>query len=761
MKKYVEHELIKEKTIERRLYQEVLVQRILDRGNSLVVAPTALGKTVIAVMLAAEILAKKKSKILFVAPTKPLAAQHEKSFEKFMKRGDGITLLTGTLQPKKRKEIWEKSGIICATPQAIENDIMNRRINLKEVSLLIFDEAHRAVGNYSYVFMAKRYMQENPSGLIVGLTASPGHDKEKIQDVCRNLFIKNLEIKNHDDADVKPYVNEIKIEWLKIDLPEEIIEVKKHIEAFLKEQLRVLTKTGYGSGLSLEKLSKKRLIELQIRIRRDLSSKAKQNPMIYVAASKAAAVMKVSHAHTLIETQGIFALKEYLERIETAANSKTATKADKFIISHAEIQEARILTEKLYKKGFNHPKITALKRILKAQFEKNPKSKVLVFNHYRDSIRNIEKLLKDSKVIKATRFIGQATKGSDKGLKQSEQIKLIEDFKKDKYNVLLCSSVAEEGIDIPAVDLVIFYEPIPSEIRTIQRRGRTGRFEKGRVIMLMAKGTKDEAFYWTASSKERKMKKMLYEMKGRENGDVVNEKNVLQKQQTLMSYSQSEEDKDKIIVYVDYREQKSTVSKELMDMGVEIVLKQMPVADYQLSDDIAIERKSVSDFLQSLIDGRLFQQSVMIRDNFKNPLIILEGNFEELYFGRNINKKAIIGALSSLLLNYNIPVYPTRDMKETAEVIFTIAKREQLGKTKDIKLRTGKKGVTMAEKQRFIVESLPNVGPKLAKNILKEFGNIKKLANTNEKELTKVEMMGKGKARAVWDVLNVEYDEEE
>ena len=756
MKQFVEHQLVKENTVENRLYQDSLVRNALEKGNTLVVAPTALGKTIVAVLLAAEILQKSpEKKILLVAPTKPLAEQHRKSFSKFLKIDEEkISILTGTLNPEKRSKIWDKSSIICATPQAIENDLISGKMNLEEVSLLIFDEAHRATGNYSYVFMARQYARQNPNGLSVGLTASPGHERERIQDVCKNLFIKNLEIKNREDEDVKPYINEVSMTWLKLDLPVEFQEIRKHIEVFIDEQLELLRKMGYP-GFRAKNLSKKMLLDLQMRIRKDLAGHGREKPYLYVAISRSACLLKISHAHTLLETQGIFSLKQYLERIAAEAK-EGGKKADKFIVSHPEIIKAKEICDKLYEQKIDHPKIDALKRILKEQFANNPESRVLVFNHYRDSITNIEKYLKEIPGIKAKRFVGQADKGTEKGLKQSEQVEIIESLKKGVYNTLLCSSVAEEGIDIPSVDLVIFYEPVPSEIRTIQRRGRTGRLDKGKVIVLMAKGTKDEAFYWTATTKERQMKKMLHELKG-----AGEKKSMLPKQQTLIKYAESGEDKDKIFIYVDYREQQSSVARELKEMGAEIIMRKLDVADYQLTDDICVERKTIADFLQSIVDGRLFEQAGMLSSNFKSPLIIVEGDFQSIYSERNINKNAIVGALTSIMLSYRIPIFPTVDDRETAEILFNIAKREQIGKGKDIKLRMGRKGVSIPEKQQFIIESLPNVGPTLAKKLLREFKTIKTIANSNEKELENAEGIGKLKAKGIFEVFNSEFKEEE
>src|SRR3989344_8995278 len=205
---FVKHELIKPETVESRLYQEVLAARVIDKGNSLVVAPTALGKTIVAAMVSAKRLKDfPEKKVLIVSPTKPLAVQHQKSFQKVMNlKENEIQLLTGSVQKSKREALWNNAKIISATPQAIENDLMQAKISFKEVSLLVFDEAHRAIGDYAYVFLAQQYMKQALQPLILALTASPGGEEEKIKDVCRNLFIENVEIKTEHDEDVSPYV---------------------------------------------------------------------------------------------------------------------------------------------------------------------------------------------------------------------------------------------------------------------------------------------------------------------------------------------------------------------------------------------------------------------------------------------------------------------------------------------------------------------------------------------------------------------------
>ncbi|MBQ2351399.1 MAG: DEAD/DEAH box helicase family protein, partial [Bacteroidales bacterium] len=133
---------------------------------------------------------------------------------------------------------WRESQIICATPQTIESDLLNERYTLEDVSLLVFDECHHAVGSYSYVYLATRYVKESKNHLILGLTASPGHDKSKIKEVCENLFIQDITIKTEDDPDVKPYFNPIKIDWVKVQMGEELEKIRDLVNKALKAMFR-------------------------------------------------------------------------------------------------------------------------------------------------------------------------------------------------------------------------------------------------------------------------------------------------------------------------------------------------------------------------------------------------------------------------------------------------------------------------------------------------------------------------------------------
>ncbi|MDD5163275.1 MAG: DEAD/DEAH box helicase [Candidatus ainarchaeum sp.] len=760
MPDFLEHELIREKTIEKRAFQETLANRVLAAGNSLIVAPTALGKTVIAAIVAANVLQKNpESKILFLSPTKPLAEQHQKSLQKFLNiPKEKILLFTGTIIPEKRAEEWNNATIISATPQTIENDLRNQQISLQEVGLCIFDEAHRASKEYSYVYISEKYAKQAKQGLVLALTASPGSTEDKIQEVCRNLSIKNIEIKTLQDEDIKQFSHEIKIEWERVDLPEEMLEIKLLLEQTARDAIAMLKKTGLAKTTNPGFYSKKRILELQIEIRKRIARHGKTQPSLFAGATAAAQLLKISHAQTLLETQGIFALHDYFERIKADAFKADASRAVKQLVAKKQFFEAMKAASFLKEKNFNHPKIGKLKEILLRQFLEHPEGKALVFNHYRDSIKNIAEFLNTVPGIKAEKFIGQAAKQNEKGMTQKEQGETIQKLKTGELNTLVGSSVAEEGLDLPNVDLVVFYEPVPSEIRAIQRRGRTGRLAPGKVVMLMANKTRDEAFYWNANAKEKKAHNTLKKMQA----GMQEDKYKRDKQTTLDSFKEEKQtsEKEQLLIYADQREQSSEIAKKLSEKGCIVREKQLEVGDYVLSDRCIVERKTVKDFLQSIIDGRLFTQLPAMTANYESPMIIVEGNYKDLFTLRNIHRNAIIGALTSIAVSYRTPVLFTENADETAEFLFITAKREQLNKYKSIRLRIGRKGMALPERQRFVIESLPNIGPETAVALLRKFKTIRNISNALGKDLQQLDNLGPKKARQIKKIFWSEYKEE-
>lgn len=759
MAHYIDHPLIKSNAIEARLYQQVLAADVLKKGNTMIVAPTALGKTIVATLVAADRLEKvKNSKILVLAPSKPLAIQHESTFKEFLTVP--CSSITGAVKTDERVKRWEESQIICATPQTVESDLLKGRYSLKDVSLVVFDECHHGVGSYSYVYLASRYVKESKFNLILGLTASPGSDKEKIKEVCDNLYIQSIVVKTEEDNDVRPYFNPVAIDWVRVKMSSELEKIKTHVDKALKISLKGLKNMGVIRTVSVNKLD---ILKARGRVQSAIARSVNPKKECFQAISILSAVINIQHSQELIETQGVVTFNKYVARLR-----KKKTKAAKSLIQDPNFGKAIYLAREAEKHGLEHPKLKKVTDIIKKELGQNGQtklqsdryvkdadqksSKIMVFTQYRDSLEMIHQKL-EKEGIKSAKFFGQASRDGEKGLTQKEQKEIIKAFKIGEYDVLLSTSVAEEGIDIPAVDLVILYEPVPSEVRMIQRRGRTGRKRSGRVKVLITNGTRDEGYYWASVNKERRMKHQLIDP------DVLEELNSnaierMENEKRVKVLDPTPKKEELPVVFADTREGNSKVIRHLSEMEIDVKVQAMAVGDYQVSDEVVIERKTAKDFVDSIVDKRLFKQARSLMEEFKRPLIILEG--DDLYNGM-INPNAIRGSIASIALDFGISIIPTRNAQDTAAMIKRIAIREQSGEKTPIQIRTDKKPVNLWEQQLFIIESLPNIGPVNAKNLLEHFGTVANIINASESQLQEVEGIGKKTAANIRKVVDSKY----
>ena len=626
--------------------------------------------------------------------------------------------------------------------------------------MIVFDECHHGVGAYSYVYLASRYVKESNYNLILGLTASPGSDKTKIKEVCENLYIQNVVVKTENDRDVKPYFNPVEIDWVRIKMSEELDKINKSLEKALKIRLKTLKNMGIIKTISVTKVD---ILKTRGRIQAEIARTTNPKKELFQAISILSAVINIQHAQELVETQGVHPFNKYIVRLR-----KKKTKASRSLMNDPNFSRAVRLAHNAEKNGWEHPKLRALAEILKKELgtgdgqttlqttrygdKKDKKtSKIIVFTQFRDTLEMIHQKL-ESEGIKSVKFFGQATKDGEKGLSQKEQKEIIKSFRMGEYDVLISTSVAEEGIDIPAVDLVVLYEPVPSEVRMIQRRGRTGRKRTGRVKVLITNGTRDEGYYWSSVRKEDSMKNQLID------SEVLKELNEsavarMDNEKKVKVLDKPKEEKLPL-VYADSREGNSKVIRYLSQMEMDVKIHSMAVADYQVSDEVAIERKTAKDFVSSMIDKRLFKQARELSEEFKRPLMILEG--DDLYSGM-VNPNAIRGTIASIALDFGISIIPTRDAQDTAAMIKRIAIREQSGEKSNIQIRTDKKPVSLWEQQLFIVESLPSIGPVNAKNLLEHFGSVSNVFNASESELIEVEGIGKITAQNIRKVIESKY----
>jgi Fanconi anemia group M protein len=496
--KYVVHPMVIDGVIEDRDYQRRFVEKALE-ANTLAVLPTALGKTVIAELVAAELLHRHPGcRILFMAPTKPLALQHRESALKHLNLGEGeVAAVTG--ETAVRQDVWGDSRVrfVTATPQTVWNDYRNGLVRLEEFAFLIFDECHRSRSKYAYTRLAEEYIRRCPYPLILALTASPGSEEDKVVEVIKNLWIEQVVWMSEDDEEVSKYIPGIRVGWIRVKLPPEYEKIRDEIKRMIESVIARLRESGL-LRMPIEAVNRKVLVGLMNRIRAEIDSGVKGPNIHYMTLLSAA--LSLYHAQELIESQHIHSLKHYLEEI-----SRSELRSHKIIASTPDF---RNLVRMVSQCTADHSKVDALASTLEAHFAEKPGDRVLVFANIRSTAEVLVDRLRD-RGYRAALFIGRAEGRHGPRMSQDEQMRTLKAFREGVYNVLVATSVGEEGLDIPECGLVVFYEPAVSGIRYIQRRGRTGRKLPGKAVILVADKTVDEYYFREGYRRAKRMDKIL------------------------------------------------------------------------------------------------------------------------------------------------------------------------------------------------------------------------------------------------------------
>jgi len=473
--------------------------------NTLIVLPTGLGKTLIAFETM-----RNFRKVLFLAPTKPLCKQHINSFlSQTDARKEDTILLTGEIKSGERNPLYSKRYVF-ATPQTIQKDTEKEKNLLKSFDLVIFDECHRAVGNYAYSYIAKNLSNACRK---VGMTASPGSDKQKVMEIISLLDTDSIEYRREEDEDVVQYVHKKDFNWIYVSLTPEM----KHVQILLKGLLKKYVDALRATGLPVV-MKRSLLVSLGNVIAR-IKSNAKYRMFVLYSI-----ILNLDHIITLFETQGIFSTQKYISNLITEKGEK---KAIKEFTHSVDFVKARAIMDKMASELKEHPKLDKLISMFGNEL-KGKKS--MVFVQYVEQAKYIADIL-TKKGYPAQFFIGKR-----KNYNRQQQEQTLQDFRDGKFDILVASSIGEEGIDIPSTDAVIFYEPVPSEIRLIQRRGRTGRTHKGEVYILITRGTRDEAYHWISKKKETKMYALIdvvneeLESRRKDKERIVEEKKILDEQ---------------------------------------------------------------------------------------------------------------------------------------------------------------------------------------------------------------------------------------
>jgi len=202
---------------------------------------------------------------------------------------------------------------------------------------------------------------------------------------------------------------------------------------------------------------------------------------------------------------------------------------------------------------------------------------------------------------------------------------------------------------------------------------------------------------------------------------------------------------------IDERERKSGIPDLLKEVGVKVEMKNLPVGDYIVAPETVVERKSIYDFISSVFDGRLFDQCNRLKEHFEHPAIVIEGNVDEIDQIAE-NPLVFYGALSSVVLDFKIPVVPTPNASHTAKLLISLCTRQ--GGIKGPFLKKIRKSVDLEKQQLSILSSLPGVGEKLAARMLERFGSTSNSLNASLAELSKIKGMGEARAKNIRKILD-------
>ncbi|NKE34644.1 DEAD/DEAH box helicase [Natronococcus sp. JC468] len=800
----IDHPLLEPEFLERRLYQLKLAGTAANH-HTLVCLPTGLGKTTVSLLVTARRLEEVGGTALMLAPTKPLVQQHAEFYREALQiPDDEIVVFTGDVSPDDRAALWEEATVVMATPQVIENDLVGSRISLSDVTHCTFDECHRATGDYAYNYIAERYHADADDPLVTGMSASPGGDEEAILEVCENLGLQEVEVMTEEDADVDEFTHDTDVEWERIELPEEVLEIRDALNEVITDRLEKLKELGVASSTQPDQ-SQKDLNRMRAELQQLINNDQSEG---FEGMSVHAEVMKLRQAVTLVETQSVEALRRYFDRQRNQARSSGASKASQRMVSDPRVREAMRRAE-----NFDeiHPKYRKSRMLLAETLGLEGGDRVIVFTESRDTAEALTEFLSES--FDAKRFVGQGDREGSDGMTQTEQQEVLDAFRGGEFEVLVSTSVAEEGLDVPEVDLVLFYEPVPTAIRSIQRKGRTGRQSEGRVVVLLAEDTRDEAYFWISKRREKEMESELRELKGmaddleaelddaqqslaafesgakvdggggesqpgggassgnegvgdrpglrefaEENSDSSSDDDDSSDEGETVETHEPHAEGDRVEVVADQREMDANIARELSRREeYEVRLETLEVGDYVLSDRVAVERKSVADFVDSLVGGdrSVFEQVGAMSRHYARPIVIVEG--EGLYEQRDVHPNAVRGALSSLAVDFGASVLRTESEADTTDLLAVIAGREQETGDREVSVHGQKQAKTMAEQQEYVVSSIAEIGPVTARSLLEEFGTVEAVMIASEDELTAADGVGRVTAERIRDVIGSTY----
>ncbi|KAG1871187.1 hypothetical protein C8R48DRAFT_698038 [Suillus tomentosus] len=477
----------------KRDYQFNIVRHCLF-DNTLVALPTGLGKTFIAgVVMLNYYRWFPKGKVVFVAPTKPLVAQQIDACHRTCGiPGSDAVELTGNNPRAYRCRMWEEKRIFYMTPQTLINDLSTENCDARDIVLIVIDEAHKGTGDYAYAQVIRFLMAKNPHHRVLALTATPGSTPEAIQSIVDSLHISRIEIRDENSIDLREYMHKKEIKQHIIRMTDDVLKVQELLKEMMVTILKPLSNRGVIEVVDPVKMHPYRAQATMQQIGAQRNSPHKWAfPSLSKLGALARAMGYLMEASTGMCHNCLLEISA--EKADDSGKKKgsatSGLRKDKnfmALLSELEVQKVR-------PGGYGmHPKMETLKMLLLQHFGarmgEGEETRAMVFVTYRECVDEIVHILNEEKpLLKVTRFIGQGTdKQGRKGFAQKEQLEIIKKFKAGEFNVLVSTSIGEEGLDIGEVDMIVCYDAQKTPIRMLQRVGRTGRKRDGYVHVLLS-----------------------------------------------------------------------------------------------------------------------------------------------------------------------------------------------------------------------------------------------------------------------------------
>nr|GMD66515.1 DEAD-box ATP-dependent RNA helicase FANCM isoform X1 [Ipomoea batatas] len=411
-------------------------------SNTLVALPTGLGKTFIAAVVMYNYFRWfPEGKIVFAAPSRPLVMQQIEACHNIVDIPQEYTIdLTGQTNPTRRASLWKEKRVFFVTPQVLEKDILSGTCMMKHLVCLVIDEAHRATGNYSYCVVVRELMAVPVQLRILALSATPGSKQQAVQNIIDNLQISTLEYRNEGDPDVLPYVHDRKIQLIKVPMGKDAVEINNLLLDVIRPFAARLSALGVLQNRDYLAFSPCDILNSRDKFHRDPPRDLPHTKYGEIEGYFAV-LLTLYHTRKVLSSHGIkYAFEMANDKLQQGASGRLLSRNETLL-------KAKLLMQKTVDHGAPSPKLSKMLEILKMNDPNN--SRVIIFSNYRGSVRDIlDELANIGPSVKATEFIGQSSGKASKGQSQKVQQAVLEKFRAGVYNVIVATSIAEEGSEL-------------------------------------------------------------------------------------------------------------------------------------------------------------------------------------------------------------------------------------------------------------------------------------------------------------------------